>query len=107
MISDRALEAMDEEQVIAYIKSGGASAPARTASLFGLEDAATSHGNVDRLLADAAKTLATWNDDARFEHPDMGAMAIYIGELSAYLRMLGAWVEQHAQACEVRTGSAL
>ena len=58
-------------------------------------------GNVDNLLAAAAKLS---DQAAPVDHL---VLAVWSGELQAFVRMLGAWIEAHAQRCEVRTGSAL
>ena len=60
------------------------------------------NGNVDNLLAAAARL-----SDQAAPIGDPLMVAVWAGELQAFVRMLGAWIEAHAQVCEVRTGSAL
>ena len=59
------------------------------------------NGNVDNLLAAAARLS---DQAAPVDHL---MLAVWSGELQAFVRMLGAWIEAHAARCEVRTGSAL
>ena len=57
--------------------------------------------NVSMLLNNAETALN------RHSAPGELGMSVRAGELAAYVRMLGAWIEAHAARCEIRTGSAL